>query len=324
MLEKIVEGRDLSFEESYDLFNQLIEESPVRIAGILTALQTKGYTAEELAGLAKAMRDKAIKINLGEVLDTCGTGGDRSFTINVSTASAIILSCFTRVAKHGNVSVTSRSGSANLLEALGVKYKLSPNEAKILMEKTNFTFLFAPLYHPTLKKIMPIRRELKVRTVFNVLGPLSNPSNPSYQLVGVSSLDLVDKVARALEILKVKRAFVVHGSGLDEVNPKDETVVLEVCDGVEKFKLNPNDFGLNPVKIKPCYSPEESAKRIRAVLSGKGSEEDRNFIIANSALALNLIRDDLNECVDLVKLAIEEFAIRKLEEIVCLSRSLIT
>ncbi|RLI83387.1 MAG: anthranilate phosphoribosyltransferase, partial [Archaeoglobales archaeon] len=148
MLEKIVECKNLSFEESYDLFNQLIGESHVRIAGILTALQTKGYTSEELAGFAKAMRDRAVKVELGDVLDTCGTGGDRSFTINVSTASAIILSCFTRVAKHGNVSVTSRSGSANLLEALGINYKLNPNQAKMLIDRTNFTFLFAPMYHP--------------------------------------------------------------------------------------------------------------------------------------------------------------------------------
>ena len=168
MLEKIVEGKNLSFEEAYELFNQLIEESPIRIAGILTALQTKGYTAEELAGFAKAMRDKAVKLDLGDVIDTCGTGGDRSFTINVSTASAIILSCFTKVAKHGNVSITSKSGSANLLEALGVNYRLNPDQAKALIEKTNFTFLFAPMYHPTLKGIMPVRRELGIKTIFNV------------------------------------------------------------------------------------------------------------------------------------------------------------
>ncbi len=324
MLEKIVEGKNLSFEESYELFNQLVNESPIRIAGILTALQTKGYTAEELAGFAKAMRDNAVKVDLGEVMDTCGTGGDKSFTINVSTASAIILSCFTRIAKHGNVSITSKSGSANLLEALGINYKLNPDQAKILIEKTNFTFLFAPLYHPTLKSVMPVRKELRIKTIFNVLGPLANPSNPSYQLIGVSSLDLVDKVASALEFLEVKKAYVVYGNGLDEVNPKGETIVAEVGDGVERLKLKPEDFGLEPVNIKPCYSPQESAERIKAVLSGKGSKEDKNFILMNSALALDLIEDDLKNCVELVESVFGEIAIKKLEEIVCLSRNLTT
>jgi anthranilate phosphoribosyltransferase len=324
MLEKIVEGKNLSFEESYELFNQLVNESPIRIAGILTALQTKGYTAEELAGFAKAMRDNAVKVDLGEVMDTCGTGGDKSFTINVSTASAIILSCFTRIAKHGNVSITSKSGSANLLEALGINYKLNPDQAKILIEKTNFTFLFAPLYHPTLKNVMPVRKELRIKTIFNVLGPLANPSNPSYQLIGVSSLDLVDKVASALEFLEVKKAYVVYGNGLDEVNPKGETIVAEVGDGVERLKLKPEDFGLEPVNIKPCYSPQESAERIKAVLSGKGSKEDKNFILMNSALALDLIENDLKSCVELVESVFGEIAIKKLEEIVCSSKNLTT
>jgi anthranilate phosphoribosyltransferase len=319
MLEKIVEGKNLSFEEAYELFNQLIEESPIRIAGILTALQTKGYTAEELAGFAKAMRDKAVKLDLGDVIDTCGTGGDRSFTINVSTASAIILSCFTKVAKHGNVSITSKSGSANLLEALGVNYRLNPDQAKALIEKTNFTFLFAPMYHPTLKGIMPVRKELGIKTIFNVLGPLANPANPSYQIIGVSSSDLVDKVANALEFLGVERAYVVYGNGLDEVNPKGETIVAEVNKGIEIFKVKPEDFGLKPVDIMPCHSPEESAERIKAVLAGKGREEDRNFVLINSALALNLLRDDLKECVEVIEGVLGEIAIKKLEEIIELS-----
>ena len=319
MLEKIVEGKNLSFEEAYELFNQLIEESPIRIAGILTALQTKGYTAEELAGFAKAMRDKAVKLDLGDVIDTCGTGGDRSFTINVSTASAIILSCFTKVAKHGNVSITSKSGSANLLEALGVNYRLNPDQAKALIEKTNFTFLFAPMYHPTLKGIMPVRKELGIKTIFNVLGPLANPANPSYQIIGVSSPDLVNKVANALEFLGVERAYVVYGNGLDEVNPKGETIVAEVNKGIEIFKVKPEDFGLKPVDIMPCHSPEESAERIKAVLAGKGREEDRNFVLINSALALNLLRDDLKECVEVIEGVLGEVAIKKLEEIIELS-----
>ena len=324
MLDKIVERRNLSFEEAYELFNVLLNESDIRIAAYLAAMQTKGYTAEELAGFAKAMRDKALKVELGEVCDTCGTGGDRSSTINVSTASALILSCFKRVAKHGNVSVTSKSGSANVLSALGVKIDLGPSEVKKMIEKTNFAFLFAPLYHPSLKRIMPIRKELKIKTIFNILGPLANPANPRYQIVGVNSADLIDKVAEALSYLGVKKAVVVHGDGLDEVNPKSETIVAEVNGSeIEKYNICPEDFGLKRTKIIPCNSPEESANRIKAVLSGKGSEEDRNFIIINAAMALYATGfDDFKECRELVESVLGDKALKRLEEIVCLSKSL--
>ena len=324
MLDKIVERRNLSFEEAYELFNVLLNESDIRIAAYLAAMQTKGYTAEELAGFAKAMRDKALKVELGEVCDTCGTGGDRSSTINVSTASALILSCFKRVAKHGNVSVTSKSGSANVLSALGVKIDLGPSEVKKMIEKTNFAFLFAPLYHPSLKRIMPIRKELKIKTIFNILGPLANPANPRYQIVGVNSADLIDKVAEALSYLGVKKAVVVHGDGLDEVNPKSETIVAEVNGSeIEKYNICPEDFGLKRTKIIPCNSPEESANRIKAVLSGKGSEEDRNFIVINAAMALYATGfDDFKECRELVESVLGDKAVKRLEEIVCLSKSL--
>lgn len=324
MLDKIVERRNLSFEEAYELFNVLLNESDIRIAAYLAAMQTKGYTAEELAGFAKAMRDKALKVELGEVCDTCGTGGDRSSTINVSTASALILSCFKRVAKHGNVSVTSKSGSANVLSALGVKIDLGPSEVKKMIEKTNFAFLFAPLYHPSLKRIMPIRKELRIKTIFNILGPLANPANPRYQIVGVNSADLIDKVAEALSYLGVKKAVVVHGDGLDEVNPKSETIVAEVNESeIEKYNICPEDFGLKRTKIIPCNSPEESANRIKAVLSGKGSEEDRNFIIINAAMALYATGfDDFKECREFVESVLGDKALKRLEEIICLSKSL--
>ena len=324
MLDKIVERRNLSFEEAYELFNVLLNESDIRIAAYLAAMQTKGYTAEELAGFAKAMRDKALKVELGEVCDTCGTGGDRSSTINVSTASALILSCFKRVAKHGNVSVTSKSGSANVLSALGVKIDLGPSEVKKMIEKTNFAFLFAPLYHPSLKRIMPIRKELRIKTIFNILGPLANPANPRYQIVGVNSADLIDKVAEALSYLGVKKAVVVHGDGLDEVNPKSETIVAEVNGSeIEKYNICPEDFGLKRTKIIPCNSPEESANRIKAVLSGKGSEEDRNFIVINAAMALYATGfDDFKECRELVESVLGDKALKRLEEIICLSKSL--
>ncbi len=322
MLSKIVEGKGLSFEEAYELYNVLLKESDVRIAGYLVALQVKGYTAEELAGFAKAMRDNAIRLELGDVCDTCGTGGDGAFTINVSTASAIILSCFRKVAKHGNVSITSKSGSANVLQAFGMRIELNPEEVKEIIDRTNFAFVFAPLYHPTLKRIMPVRRELKIKTIFNVLGPLANPANPKYQIIGVSTPDLLEKVAEALTFLGVKRALVVHGDGLDEVNPNGRTVVVEVNNGdMDRYEISPEDLHIKPVRIVPCESPEESAERIRAVFSGKGKEEDRNFIIANASLALYSAGvGEIDECVEMVESVLDGEVLRKLEEIVDASR----
>ncbi|CAB49385.1 anthranilate phosphoribosyltransferase [Pyrococcus abyssi] len=324
MLEKIINRENLSFEEAYNLFKELMNESDVRIAAYLAAFQTKGYTAEEIAGLAKAMRDYAIKLELGEVADTAGTGGDGSSSINVSTASALILSAFTKVAKHGNVSITSKSGSANVLEALGLNIKIPPEKARKMIEKTNFTFIFAPMYHPALKRIMPVRRELKVKTVFNILGPLANPAEPKFQVLGVNSPDLVEKMAEALSFLGVERALVVHGMGLDEVNPRGETIVAEVNgEDIDMYTLTPEDFGVERVKVVPCNSPQESAERIKAVLRGEGKVEDRNFILINASAALyaSKVAEDFREGVELVKGILGEPMSKKLEEIICTSRS---
>ena len=315
MLNKIVERKNLSFDEAYDLFNELLRESEIRVAAYLTALQTKGCTAEEIAGFAKAIRNRALKLELGEVCDTCGTGGDNSSTINVSTASAIILSCFKKVAKHGNVGVTSKSGSANVLSALGIKVELDPEEVRKAIERTNFAFIFAPKYHPLLKRVMPVRKALGIKTIFNVLGPLTNPAEPKYQVVGVYSSDLVDKVAEALSMLGVEKALVVHGNGLDEANPRGESIVAEVNGDVDKYKVTPEDFGLERVKIIPCGSAQESARRIRAVFSGGGLKEDRNFIILNASLSLYLAGFEFDECRELVEFVLDGEVTKKLEEI---------
>ena len=319
MLSKIVEGHDLTFEEAYNLFNRLLEESDIRIGAYLTALQTKGVTAQEIGGFARAMRDRAVKVDLGSgIVDTCGTGGDRSSTVNVSTAVSIILSTFTKVAKHGNVSVTSKSGSADVLRALGIEIDIPPEEAKGMIEETNFVFLFAPRYHPALKRIMPVRRALGIRTIFNILGPLTNPADPDYQVVGVNSLDLVEKVAEALRLLGVKRALVVHGDGLDELNPRGPSKVCEVVGNkMEMYTLYPEDFGLERTRIIPCNSPEESAERIVKVLSGK-LNEDRNFIVLNAAAALYICgrASDYREAVEMINNAIDSGKVLgKLEEI---------
>lgn len=318
MLGKIVERENLTFEEAYLLFNMLLNESEMRIASYLTALQTKGLTADEIAGFAKAMRDNAVKIDLGEVTDTCGTGGDGSKTINVSTAVSIILSCFTKVAKHGNVSITSKSGSANVYEALGCKIPETPEDAKVSMDKTNFAFLFAPKYHPALKRIMPVRNELKIKTIFNILGPLANPANPKYQILGVNSPELSEKVAIALsKVGGVKKALVVNGNGLDELNPNGASKITEYDGKFDTYEVTPKDFGLDFAKIIPCESPDESAKRLVDVFSGK-INEDRNFILMNAAAALyaSEIASDFLDGVEITKNAIDSGKVlKKLEEI---------
>ncbi|ABR54241.1 anthranilate phosphoribosyltransferase [Methanococcus vannielii SB] len=318
MLNKLVECENLTFEESYELFNMLLEESEIRIAAYLTALQTKGVTADEIAGFAKAMRDNAVKIDLGEVTDTCGTGGDGSKTINVSTAVSIILACFTKVAKHGNVSVTSKSGSANVYEALGCKILENPDEAKVSIEKTNFAFLFAPKYHPALKKIMPVRSELKIKTVFNILGPLANPANPKYQILGVNSPELSEKVANALsKVGGVKKALVINGNGLDELNPNGASKITEYNGKFETYEITPEDFGLENTKIIPCESPNESARRLIDVFSGK-INEDRNFILMNAGAALyaSEIVSDFLEGVEIAKNAIDSGKVLKKLEMI--------
>ncbi len=323
LLGKIITGENLSFNEAYELFGELTKEEEMRIAAYLAAFQTKGYTGEEIAGLAKAMRDSAIKLELGDVADTAGTGGDGTSTINVSTASALILSAFTKVAKHGNTSVTSKSGSADVLRALDIDHRIGPERARKMIEEVNFTFIFAPLYHPALKRIMPVRKALRIKTVFNILGPLANPAEPAYQLLGVNSEELLEKMASALRFLGVKRALVVHGSGMDEVNPYSTTEVVEVRKGKsERYTIAPDDFGIAPVKPIPCHSAEDSASRIRMVLAGKGKPEDRNFILINASAALYAagVTEDFREGVEMAKDILGEKMLKRLEAIACLSR----
>ncbi|WP_456370406.1 anthranilate phosphoribosyltransferase [Geoglobus sp.] len=321
MLEHVISPRRMTFDEAYEVFSQLFDENPYRVAGFLSALEVRGYEAEEIAGFARAMIDRAVSLNLGEVTDVVGTGGDGMATVNVSSAAAIILSLFTRVAKHGNRSVTSKSGSADFLEKAGVKIMLDPGEARQLLEKTNFTFLFAPLYHPSLSRVMPVRKNLGIRTVFNILGPLANPARPERILLGVSEEVLAEKIAVALNILGVDRAAVVHGYPIDEVSPSGRTLVWEVDgDRLESYTVTPEYFGMKRCRLIPCLSAEESVERVRAVFSGKGLEEDRRFILLNASLALYICGfDDFIEAREVAESALDGSAMKKLEEIACAS-----
>ena len=317
MIADVVSGLD--FDSAYRLARELPEMSEVEIAAVLAALEARGYNADVIAGFVKGVVDN-VSIDLGKVADTCGTGGDNAGTINVSTAVAIALSTIHPVAKHGNRSVSSKSGSADVLEAMGINIEMEPEIARRMIEETGFAFLFAPLYHSQFARVAGVRRKLKIRTIFNIAGPLSNPANPVAQLVGVADEKLVMDVAEALDMMG-KRGVVVHGSGVDEVHPGRESVVAVVSKGVDVLTLTPADFGIEGTKPLQCHSSTESAERIKAVFAGRGCKEDTNLIAVNFATAMYAVGyEDLRENVKIFFEKVEsgEF-MRRLEEIACKS-----
>lgn len=312
---------NLNFDTAYEMAKEMPNLDEIKIGAILAAIEAKGYGAEVIAGFARGVSERSA-VDLGEVIDTCGTGGDGANTINVSTAVAIALSTVHPVAKHGNRSISSKSGSADVLEALGVNIEMHPEFAKKMINEIGFAFLFAPLYHRSFAKVGKVRKKLGIRTIFNIIGPLSNPANPAYQIIGVSDRDLMMEVARAADMMG-KKAIVVHGSGLDEVSPSKDSLIAIVDNGVEITVVSPEDFGIQRVNVVECKSSMESAERIRSVFAGRGLKEDRNFIAVNFAAAmLALGYEDLRENVEIFESKIENGEIlTKLEEIVCGSTS---
>jgi len=250
LLVRLIEGEDLSFAETEQLFGQLMdgEISEITIAALLTALAAKGESVEEVAGAATAMRRRLVVIptQRTDVIDTCGTGGDGKGTFNISTAAALIAAAAgVPVAKHGNRSVSSQSGSADVLEALGVEIEVDPVRAGEALDQMGLAFLFAPRLHPAIRQVMPVRRQLGVRTIFNILGPLSNPAGARRQVLGVYDDRLVALMAEVLKELGCDHALVVRGAdGLDELTTTASTFVAEIKeDRVEHFSLNPSDLG---------------------------------------------------------------------------------
>ena len=274
------------------------ELSDILKSAFLVALRCKGERGDEVAGFAKALRDLAVNVGpYPEAIDTAGTGGDKSSLFNVSTATALLLAMMNhKVVKHGNRGVSSASGSADLLEALGYKIELSPEEVERALNQSNFAFIFAPIYHPAMKNVMPVRRELKVRTIFNLVGPLSNPARPGYQLLGVAKPWMMDVMAYALKLLGIKKAAVIHGRpGIDEVSPVSTTDVLLIEDGdITRTVLDVSDFGATPIKdldkLK-VSNAEESKEKVLKALSGEGDEAE--FLALNAALALH-VKDNLD------------------------------
>jgi anthranilate phosphoribosyltransferase len=293
-LPKLLSGEDLTSEESEHLFERLVlgKLEPAEIAGMLIALRMKGETAEEMIGAARALSDAALPFDRPDYLyaDCCGTGGDGSGLINVSTATAFVAAASgLPVAKHGNRSVSSRCGSADVLEALGARIEIAPERARSLLDETGFCFLFAPAYHPGMKYAGLVRRQLQVRTVMNLLGPCINPARPQVQLLGVADPRMLRRIAQTLAAMGVEKALVVHGSGLDEVALHGETRAVRLSgDIIEELEITPEEAGLEraPLNAVVGGDVEENAARLRALLAGRASRGEEDIVILNTAALL--------------------------------------
>ena len=296
ILNKLVEGQSLTQDESTEFFGQVMQGNiaPELLASALTALKIKGETPEEIAGAAVAVRDYATVFpeQTFAVTDCVGTGGDGANTINISTTAAILAAaCGLPMAKHGNRSVSSMSGSADLLEAFGVNLMMSPEIASECLKQANLCFLYAPAYHPGFKYAGPVRKAMGIRTLFNILGPLVNPAKPEVMLLGVYTPELIPTMAKSLVLTGVKRGWVVHGSGLDEIALHGETKVCEINDGqLIDIIITPEDFGLSRYTLDDIKggTPQENADIIRAILSGNGQPAHNSAVVINCAALLYL------------------------------------
>ena len=306
LLEQLYSGHSLSTSESTALFNAVIqgELSNEQIAAMLIALKVRGANTEEITGAVAAslQNAKAFPHPNYAFADIVGTGGDGQNTINISTASAIVAASMgTKVAKHGNRSVSSKSGASDVLTALGVNVNVTPEQARQALDEIGVCFLFAQQYHSGFRHVAPVRAALKTRTIFNILGPLINPARPTYHLLGVYAPELVKTYAETAVALEHQHSFVVHGSGLDEVALHGETQVAEIKNGkIEYFTLTPEDFGLKAQSLESLRGgePQENAQMLTALLQGKGKAEHANAVAANTALLLKLFgHDDLKQNV---------------------------
>lgn len=311
-LNRLVRGEDLSEQEAAEFFRILTDKNtyPQQIAGALVALTAKGETFAELAGMARVMREQAVKIRTRQknYIDTAGTGSSASKTFNVSTAAAFVIAgAGLMVAKHANNAVTSNSGSAEVLAKLNVKINVEPEVAQACLSGAGICFMFTPKFHPTLRRVGSIRSNLGIRSCLNLLGVLSNPANAPKQIVGVWHPSLVEPMAQALALLGTQSAWVVHGEdGLDELTLAGETLVSEVFGNkIRTFKIAPEDFGLQRSKIRQpikAANAEQSAKIITDVLSSRRRDEARSLIILNAAAAL-LVGGIANDAMHAARLA---------------------
>ena len=289
----LVEGRDLTSDEAAQAMSEIMEgdTTPAQIGAFLTALRVKGETLDEIVGMARAMRERSLRVEVeGQVVDTCGTGGDSSGSFNISTTVGLVLAgAGVRVAKHGNRAASGTTGSADVLEELGVRIDLGPEGVKRCIEETGFGFMFAQTFHPAMRFAAAPRREIGIRTIFNILGPLMNPAGAGAQVFGMADPGLAELIARFLDTKGVTHALIVHGQdGLDEISLAAPTDVWELKEGaVSSYTVTPDDFGLDGVdndSLKVA-GVAESASTLRAVLAGSPGPA-RSVVLANAAAAL--------------------------------------
>ncbi|MEE6074848.1 anthranilate phosphoribosyltransferase [Avibacterium paragallinarum] len=296
LLNQLFEKQPLTQAQTETLFNAVLQGalSNEQLAAALTTLKLRGETAEEISGAVNAVLANAQPFPTPDYVfaDIVGTGGDGANTINISTASAIVgAACGLKVAKHGNRSVSSKTGASDVLTALGVNVNIPAEKARQALDEIGICFLFAQQYHPGFKHAVPVRQALKTRSIFNILGPLCNPARPKHQLLGVYSPDLIQPYAETAVRLGHKHSIVVHGAGLDEVAIHGKTEVAEIRDGkIERYSLSPYDFGFEPQPLESLRGgePEENAKMLTALLQGNGKPEHAQAVAMNTALLMKL------------------------------------
>ena len=331
-IETVVNGESLSMETAAQAMNEIMsgDATPAQFGAFVTALRLKGETVDEIAGMAQVMREHSLHVEVdGALVDTCGTGGDGSGTFNISTTAAFVAAgAGAKVAKHGNRAMSSSSGSADVLEALGANIDLTPESVARCINETGFGFMFAQGFHPSMRFAAGPRREIGIRTVFNILGPLTNPAGAGAQVIGVADVSMASKMARALSRLGSSRALVVHGNdGLDEITIADSTRVWELRDGsVSEYDISPAELGVNrsPLSEVQASNSEASAWLLREVLDGKAGPA-RDVVLLNAAAAL-LAGDIVGTLPDGVQAAANSIdsgsAKERMESFVALSQSL--
>jgi len=328
----VVERQNLSEEEAHQAMGIIMggEASPVQIASFITGLRMKGETIQEITGFARAMRARAVQIKAKEgewVLDTCGTGGDGKGTFNISTAvSFVAAGGGLTVAKHGNRSVSSQCGSADVLEALGVNLQLSPEKVQACLQEVGVAFLFAPLFHPAMKHALGPRKEMGIRTIFNLLGPLTNPAGANAQVLGLYRGDLTQPIAEVLKNLGCRGAFVVHGDDhCDEISITGKTIVSQLRKGmIASHEIQPEDFGLKRRSLGEIQggTAQDNAKILLDVLEGvKGSKRDVVLLNAAAAFVATEKAHDIKEGIAVAEESIDSGkAMRKLKELIQFSK----
>ena len=304
-LEILLDGGDLSYEQSKGLLDKIFEGdvAEVQVAAFLTAMRMKKAVPCEFAGLAQSLRDHALKVETGidNLVDTCGTGGAPLKTFNISTAAAFVAAgAGAYVAKHGNRGITSKCGSADVLEALGVKIDCSAQLVAECIRQAKIGFMFAPMFHPAMKFVQPIRKSLDFRTAFNLLGPMANPAGASAQVMGVADISLLEMIADTLKLLGVKRAMVVHSSGLDEISTISVTHVIELCDNKKlSYELDPGELGIVSPKLAELVGRDSqyNAGIIKDILAGKNKGPTRDIVLINAAASIMVagLADDFTE-----------------------------